>query len=218
VQEQPVIELRGFEMRREGAVLLAPTDLSLQAGERLLITGPSGCGKSTLLKRLCALEAGNEEQVWLHGRRAARWEMPLLRKKLAYLPQTPLMLEGSVRDNLCLAMSLRVNKGMQIGDDRLHEALEALGLAVDLDFDATRLSPGQKARVALLQRLLTEPDVLLCDEPIAALDPDNALRVVHALAAAAEAGMVQIVVSHQELPELPGRRYRFNQARLELVS
>ncbi|GGC02330.1 iron ABC transporter ATP-binding protein FetA [Marinobacterium zhoushanense] len=212
-----VIELRGFAISRNDTLLLEPTDMVIATGERLLITGPSGCGKSTFLKRLCALEPGNEEQVWLRGEQAARWEMPKLRKTMAYLPQTPVMLEGSVRDNLCLGLSLRVYKGMQFSDDRLRDALASVNLDIDLESNATRLSPGQKARVALLQRLMLTPDVLLCDEPIASLDQENAQLVVRVLAEAGAAGMTQIIVSHQGLPDLYGRQYRLNQARLELV-
>nr|WP_246589881.1 ATP-binding cassette domain-containing protein [Marinobacterium ramblicola] len=204
-------------MRRKDRLLLEPTDLVLAAGERLLITGPSGCGKSTFLKRLCALEPGNETQVWLKGEQASNWGMPEFRRRMAYLPQTPLMLEGSVRDNLCLGLRLGVYRGMQLSDSSLRDALASLNLDVDLEDDAVQLSPGQKARVALLQRLMLKPDVLLCDEPIASLDRENAERVIQALGRAGAGGMTQIIVSHQGLPNLSGRHYRFDRARLERV-
>lgn len=215
--ERTVVELRGFSMRRKDRLLLEPTDMVLAAGERLLITGPSGCGKSTFLKRLCALEPGNEALVWLKGEQASSWGMAEFRRTMAYLPQTPLMLEGSVRDNLCLGLRLGVYRGMQLSDSSLREALASLNLDVELEDDAVQLSPGQKARVALLQRLMLKPDVLLCDEPIASLDRENAELVIQALDRAGAGGMTQIIVSHQVLPNLSGQHYRFNQARLELV-
>ncbi|KEA62075.1 YbbL ABC transporter ATP-binding protein [Marinobacterium lacunae] len=125
------------------------------------------------------------------------------------------MVEGSVRDNLRLALSLRVYSGVELPDDNLREGLASLDLDLDLGADASRLSPGQKARVALLQRLLLKPDVMLCDEPIASLDSANADRVIRALQRAGAEGMAQIIVSHQPLSDFPGRRYQLIAKRLE---
>ncbi|MBR9883556.1 MAG: ATP-binding cassette domain-containing protein [Oceanospirillales bacterium] len=211
----PIVELKGLALKRGDVSLLESTDLALCAGERLFITGPSGCGKSTLLRRICALESGSENQVMVYGRPVSQWVISDLRRTVAYLPQIPVMVEGSVRDNLRLALSLRVYSGVELPDDNLREGLASLDLDLDLGADASRLSPGQKARVALLQRLLLKPDVMLCDEPIASLDSANADRVIQALQRAGAEGMAQIIVSHQPLSDFSGRCYQLIAKRLE---
>lgn len=216
-QLMELICCRGLGLERSGALLLQATDLSILAGERILITGPSGCGKSTLLRHLCMLEPGGEKEILFRDKPLAEWSPTQLRRLVAYLPQTPVMVEGSVRDNLCLAYTLRVYDGNKPDDNTLQSALESLDLKVSLDADATLLSPGQKARVALLQRMLLQPEVLLCDEPIAALDDDSGRLVVQLLNNASRDGMTQVLVSHQPLQGFHGRHYRFSGTRLELV-
>ncbi|SEG02644.1 ABC transporter ATP-binding protein [Marinobacterium lutimaris] len=210
-----LIGCRGLTLQRGEVLLLEATDLSIKTGERVLLTGPSGCGKSTLLRHLCMLEPGGEEKISVKGKLLADWAPAQLRRCVAYLPQTPVMLEGSVRDNLCLAFSLRVSCAPLPGDKAMREELESLDLNISLDTDARNLSPGQKARVALLQRLLLKPEVLLCDEPIAALDEQNAALVARLLERASLEGMAQVVVSHQPLEGFQGRHYRFVSNRLE---
>lgn len=211
-----LISCRGLRLERGGVVLLEDTDLVIEAGERILITGPSGCGKSTLLRHLCMLEPGAEQTIFLQGRALAEWVPGELRRAVAYLPQTPVTVEGSVRDNLCLPYTLKVYSGTRPDDKALKAALESLNLEIALDADAEQLSPGQKARLALVQRLLLKPQVLLCDEPIAALDQDSAALVVRALEQAGRDGMTQVLVSHQPLHGASGRCFRFVDRRLEL--
>lgn len=213
-----VLELRGLSLERDGELLLESTDLVIAAGERLLITGPSGCGKSTLLRALCALDAGAETRVLYAGRSLAQWTPGELRRRVAYLPQIPVMVAGSVRDNLLLPLQLRVYRDLRIDEATLRAGLESLQLDLRLDMDAQKLSPGQKARLAFLQRQLLAPEVMLCDEPIAALDPDSAALLSAQLGRLGEAGVTQVIVSHQPLDALQGRRYRMHDRRLELQS
>lgn len=198
-------------------MLLEATDFSIAAGERVLITGSSGCGKSTLLRCFCLLDPGGERSVLFKGRPIGDWPVTTLRSAVAYLPQTPVMVEGSVRDNLCLALSLKAHRGLSFDDGQLKAGLDSVALELSLDADAQRLSPGEKARVALLQRLMLKPELLLCDEPIAALDEENAEIVAGLLVNAGAEGMAQVVVSHQPLSGFQGQHYHFVNRRLERV-
>lgn len=213
-----LLEVCGLSLERDGVRLLEATDLSLAAGERVLITGPSGCGKSTLLRVLCGLDGGGETRVRFAGRPLSAWVPTRLRRRLAWLPQTPVMMPGSVEENLRLPLQLKVYRDFHIDDRSIAAGLERLQLGIDPGMEAQRLSPGQQARVALLQRLLLRPEVLLCDEPIAALDPASADLVSAELATAAEQGMAQLMVSHQPLSGFRGRRLQFRQRRLEPLS
>lgn len=218
MEESALITCRELDVVRAGQVLVNASGFSLAAGEQVLITGPSGCGKSALLRTLCLLDPGGEAAVLFKGRPIGHWAATELRTAVSYLPQTPVMIEGSVRDNLCLALSLKVYRDLSFDDELLQQGLDSMALDVSLDADAQQLSPGQKARVSLLQRLILKPDVLLCDEPVAALDEENAVLVAQRLKAASDAGMAQVLVSHQPLNGFQGRHYHCVEHSLELVS
>jgi len=152
--------------------------LSFEAGVKdlVLITGPSGAGKSTFLKLLCRLLSPTGGRIDFHGRPLEDYPVTDLRRRLTYLPQTPVMVPGSVRHNLTLGFEFKAARGTPPPDDRdLRTRLDGLGLeGVTLDEEADRLSVGQAQRVALLRALLLGPEVLLLDEPTSALDRDSA--------------------------------------------
>lgn len=211
------LELKQFAMVRGGQRLLESTDLTVERGARVLVTGASGCGKSTLLRRLCALEAGAEEHVLYSNRLISHWNIRQFRQCVAYVPQHPVMVEGTVRDNLLLPMRLRAVRNGAPDDAEMRAGLKDLELNVSLDAEAQSLSPGQKARISLLRRLMYRPEVLLCDEPIAALDPGSAEAVMALLLEYNRQGTTLIVVSHQPLPKESFRQIRFEERRLREV-
>ncbi len=124
---------------------------------------------------------------------------------------------GTIADNLLLPWTLKVRRADDAPSPaRLSEALTSVHLAdIALERDAARLSVGQAARVALLRVLLTEPDVLLLDEPDANLDDVSAEQVAQATRQFAEAGGGVIRVRHQRSDALAGRRFRLAAGRLE---
>jgi len=152
--------------------------LSFEAGAKdlVLITGPSGVGKSTFLRLLCRLLSPTGGRIDFHGRPLEDYPVTDLRRRLTYLPQTPVMVPGSIRHNLTLGFEFKAARGAPPpGDGRLRTRLDDLGLdGVTLDEEADRLSVGQAQRVALLRTLLLEPEVLLLDEPTSALDQGSA--------------------------------------------
>ena len=174
----------------------------LQSRSVLEVKGPSGAGKSTLLRvlaRLTPFESGN---VSLRGRPSSAVPAPLWRRQIQYLHQQPVLVEGSVKDNLHLPWSL---KGYQEvprpGEEDLLSVLETLGLDESfLHRDSRLLSGGEKARVALARSFLASPTVLLLDEPTASLDEESRRALLEALrrwldAEADERGL--ILVSHR---------------------
>jgi ATP-binding cassette subfamily C protein CydCD len=146
---------------RPGRAVPALDDVSLAVPDRgvLAITGPSGCGKSTLLAVLAGLLEPTSGTV--HGP---------TRDRIAWLPQRPVFVTGTVADNLRLAAP-------DAADDRLRSALSAVALPVDLDTvlgeDGTTLSAGERARLALARVLLAERPYVLLDEPTAHLDAET---------------------------------------------
>lgn len=151
--------------------VLDAVSLSVDAGEVVDVVGPSGSGKSTLLRALARLLPGATGSLAVSGTPASAGTPQQWRRMVTLLPQKPVMLDGSVRDNLLVPWTLGVRRDQPRPDDTaLADGLERLNVDAALDRDASRLSVGQAARIAFLRTLLTDPVVLLLDEPDAALD------------------------------------------------
>ncbi len=205
----------------DGVLVLDGLRLFVDAGEVVDITGPSGSGKTTLVRALARLLPGAEGVLALNGEDAGAIPPQLWRSRVALLPQVPAIVRGSVRDNLLLPWRLKVRTGATPpGDPELQTALASLGLGGDivLTRDAARLSVGQAARIALLRVMLIEPDVLLFDEPDAALDDESAGHVAAATAALAARGAGVVRVRHRRSDSVAARRLRLADGHLTEVT
>lgn len=172
----------------------------LPAGEVLVLRGPSGAGKSTVLKALARLKeaAGT---VRLAGVDWRQIPPPAWRRRVHYLAQQPALFAGSVLDNLKRPFELaEVKKHGDFDQSLLRDAWQRLKLAPALlDQEARTISGGEAARVALLRAMLTGPQVLLLDEPTAALDEESRLAVLQYIGDwLAVPGRAAILVSHRE--------------------
>lgn len=166
---------------RTDATLLAPTDFSLAAGERVVITGPSGSGKSVLLRALALLDPLDGGHVLWHGHAVDRRAIARYRRSVAYVRQRPALVEGSVEDNLRYPYSLHVYRDVRFDRERAVHLIEAAGKNKDfLGQRASDLSGGEAQVVALIRVLQLTPEALLLDEPTASLDPESA-RAIEAL-------------------------------------
>ncbi len=163
------------------------------------LVGESGSGKTTLLQILLGFLEPDAGSVYLNGEVLATLPEAELRARVGYVPQTTDLLRGSVRDNLLL--------GRDVADEVLWSVLEVTGLAAmvrglvgELDYvlkeDGVGLSGGQKQRLAVARALLSEPDLLLLDEPSANLDTDSERALVATLQREAERRLV-LVVAHR---------------------
>jgi NitT/TauT family transport system ATP-binding protein len=156
-----VAELAKVEVEYPGSGLaLGPVDLALSPGEITALVGPSGCGKSTALRLLAGLEAPTRGEV----RRTTR------RGESAVVFQAPTLAPWlSARDNVALPLEL---SGVARGEARskAEAALARVGLAGAAGARPAQLSGGMAMRVSLARALVTEPRLLLLDEPFAALD------------------------------------------------
>ena len=183
------LSLRGVSFRfpgRRGAALRNVT-LEVPAGSTLAIVGPSGSGKSTLLKLLARLYDPDEGEVRWDGLDARSCDLAWLRTRCGYVPQEPLLLDASLRDNLGFGV-----RGEPPSDAELHAALAAAGIP-DLVAELPRglestlgeggrgLSGGQRQRVVIARALVREPRVLLWDEATSALDVRTECRVLDGL-------------------------------------
>ncbi len=200
----PLIEVHHLSVsqpagpQRPAIPVLQDISFEVPRGGMLTLVGPSGSGKSTLLRCLNRLSEPGAGTIRLGGEDICRLDPCQLRRRVAMVMQTPVLFEGTVRDNLRLRPAGMV---CDLGEGRLTAALEEVGLAPGLlDRAATDLSGGERQRVTIARALLGDPDVLLLDEPTSALDPPNAARVVEVITdLRARRGLTVVAVTH--LPE-----------------
>ncbi|MEE2898846.1 MAG: ATP-binding cassette domain-containing protein [Gemmatimonadota bacterium] len=156
--------------------------LSLSAGDRAVLTGPSGTGKSLLLRTLCGLDRLGEGHVLFRGESPRGHDVPDFRARVMYVQQQPLLIPGTVQDNLDLPTRFKVHARRESGEGenggRAGDLLAQIGKPADfLEQRASVLSGGEGQVVGIVRALLLHPDVLLLDEPTAHLDPETTRRV-----------------------------------------
>ena len=181
------IELRDVGLSfAERGIVFEHVDLSLGSEDFAIVQGPSGGGKTSLLRILNRLQEPSDGAYLVDGRPVADQNVLELRRKIGYLQQQPVMLEGTVRHDLMLPFQYAIARHEERpSDDVLRHRMDALLLeAVGLDDDAQKLSVGQQQRLALIRSLLAKPSILLCDEPTSALDTESKKVVEEALESA----------------------------------
>jgi NitT/TauT family transport system ATP-binding protein len=161
--EAPIVALSGVGKRfNSGVEALAGIDLGIEPGSFVSLLGPSGCGKSTLLRIIAGLVAPSSGRV-LYGEEH-------LARHLGFVFQEPtLMPWATVADNIYLPLRLAGARRQSVAS-RIAETLAALGLAGFEKAYPRELSGGMRMRVSIARALVTEPRLLLLDEPFAALD------------------------------------------------
>lgn len=172
---------------------------SLQEGTVLLVKGPSGSGKSTLLRVLSRLQKFDEGQVFFRGASMFSFTPQAWRSKVHYVPQKPALFAGTVHDNLLRPFSLGINKSKKFDLERIQMLFDELLLDFSImGQNANTLSGGEAARIALLRSVILNPNILLLDEPTAALDDKSKHAVLDFLAGWLEQKVDRgiILVSH----------------------
>lgn len=166
---------------RDGALVTLFTQMgfALEAGCIYDLVGPSGAGKSTLLRVCACMLACDKGELFLDGEISSMFTPTEWRRRVCLVPQQPSLVAGTVRDNLLLPWSLKVNAFSQPPDDNLLARLLVVAELVDVELgrDVSQLSGGQQARVALLRAFVTAPEVLLLDEVDAALDDESSAAI-----------------------------------------
>ena len=151
-----------------GTQALLPVELTIAEGEFVTLLGPSGCGKSTLLKMVAGMLEPSDGRLLV-------WRKPVAQidasgRKMAFVFQAPtLMPWASVQTNVRLPLDL-AGVSRQEADGRVAEALALVGLDKFADALPRALSGGMQMRVSIARGLVTQPDLLLMDEPFGALD------------------------------------------------
>jgi lipoprotein-releasing system ATP-binding protein len=221
---EAVLAAQGLERRFwDGAqelTVLDGVDLRLQAGDTVAVTGASGCGKSTLLHLLGGLDRPTAGGVWVDGQdlfRLRETERGRLRnQRIGFVYQFHhLMAEFTALENVM--MPLLARRGDRSGAEAAAQAaLERVGLGGRLGHKPSELSGGERQRTAIARAVVTEPGIVLADEPTGNLDEHTAARVFDLLLSLnQDLGTALVVVTHD--PALSARlqhRYRLLEGRL----
>ncbi|MET3600002.1 ABC transporter ATP-binding protein [Martelella mangrovi] len=221
----PLIEFRNI-YKTYGAgeaeiVALNGVDLSIQAGEFVSIMGPSGSGKSTAMNILGWLDRPTSGQFFFQGvdtteLKAAKLTL-LRRHLLAFVFQRyNLLPRSSALENVELPLIYR-GIGRRERRERAELALSQVGLADRLDQRTQELSGGQQQRVAIARALITEPAVLLADEPTGSLDTRTSNETMELITGLnTELGITVVMVTHEEnVARYASRRVQFIDGMLE---
>ncbi len=182
--------------------MLSGLDLTAQAGERIAIVGSSGSGKSTLLHLLGGLDTPTTGEVWLKGiclnqlNETRRGE--LRNQHLGFVYQFHhLLAEFSATENVAMPLLMRADVSIKEAERRANALLERVGLGHRLHHRPSELSGGERQRVAIARALVTEPALVLADEPTGNLDDENATAVFELLTELQSSiGMALLMVTH----------------------
>ena len=180
---------------------LQPLTLTINAGERIAIVGPIGSGKSTLIRLLSGLYRPMAGKLLLDGVDMALLAPSYLRTHIGYLPQDVRLLHGTLRDNLTLGIappndSTLIHAARLTGLDRVISA-HPQGMDLPIQEGGRGLSGGQRQLVGLTRLLLSQPTVLLLDEPTAAMDAELEANVMQRMLSSLTPSATVVFVTHK---------------------
>jgi len=192
---------KSYTMGNETIYALNRINLSIESGEYIAILGPSGSGKSTLMNILGCLDTPTEGHYYLQGKDVSylpRNEKAVIRNKtIGFIFQSfNLLPYGSALDNVALPLLYRGGVSTKERQERARTTLEQVGLGHRLHHRPSELSGGQRQRVAIARALVTQPEMILADEPTGNLDTQSGEAVIKLFEGLIAEGKTIIVVTH----------------------
>ncbi len=194
---KPLVQFKNIVKKFGDFVAVERIDLDIQEGEFIALMGPSGCGKTTTLRMLAGLEQPTSGEIFLAGQlmndvKPHERDTPLVWQSLALFPFL------NTRQNVEFGLKMRGFDKETRRTKAIHW-LERLGMGEFIERDVSLLSGGQRQRVALARALVTEPRILLLDEPLSALDAHLVVRMQGVLKKLQrELGITFVYVTHSQ--------------------
>lgn len=203
-ERHPVLKISGVNKAfgKNPAQGLKTIDLTIRAGETLALVGRSGSGKTTLARLIMRLSEPDSGQIVLNGDDLTALSGKALRAKRAKFQmvfQDPLAAFNPRRSiRQILHVPLVLHGGTHNGDQQIGAVLERVGLSADMAKRMPReLSGGQRQRVAIARAILSQPDLIVLDEPVSALDVSVRAKILNLLAdLQTETGVAYLFISH----------------------
>lgn len=188
----PAIETRGLTKAYGDLVALAPLDLKVPEGQRLVVVGHNGSGKTTLFRMLAGLLDPSEGEALIEGEVAGSSEA---RAALSYLPDNPVLYDDlSVSEHVEYTCKLH---DAEDWESRAVALISDLGLAHRADDLPSRFSRGLRQKTAIVLGLIRPFSVLLIDEPFVGLDASGRDTLIELMDEVADAGATVVVATHQ---------------------
>jgi len=179
---------------------LQNVNMEVRKGEFIAVTGPSGCGKTTLLNILGLLNTPDSGQYWLNGREVStlreRDRLKLRRGVIGFVFQSFNLIDDmNVFENVELPLRY-IGLSKSERKAKVNEVLERMNIIHRAAHYPQQLSGGQQQRVAVARAVVSNPQLILCDEPTGNLDSQNGLDVMHLLCDLNAAGTTIVMVTH----------------------
>ncbi len=203
---QPFIEFKNVRKSFDSNPVMQGVDLLIYKGEITVVIGKSGCGKSVLLKHIIGLETQDSGVISIAGQDLANMDREArkrFKQKTSYMFQNNALFDSlNVFDNIALPLAEGSSLSKKEIRDRVFMRMEQLEILGIEGRYSTQLSGGMRKRVALARALVTDPDLVLFDEPTTGLDPVRK-NAVHSMIKEYQErfGFTAVVVSH-EIPEI----------------
>ncbi len=219
-----VAELEGvskvYSVGDQEIIALQPTTMQIREGELLLIIGPSGSGKTTLLSLLGCVIYPSSGRLWVDGQEIGQLNQRQLARlrlnTIGFVFQNfNLLAPLTAEDNVLMPLRLQ-GVSRNEAQTRTEEALSMVGMLDRRRSLPKQLSGGQQQRIAIARALVTNPKLMLCDEPTASLDKDSMGVVMEELRALADSGKSVCVVTHD--PRLKAYAHRIVEVNNGIVS
>lgn len=206
-QPRAILQATDLHLELGGRGIFQVEELTIHKGEVLALVGPNGAGKSSLLLTLALLQAPTSGSIRIDGEAAHNGNTLRLRRRMAVVFQEPLLLDLTVRQNILTALHIR-GVSRQESAERINRWLDRFGIAHLAHRPARALSGGEAQRTSLARAFALEPEVLLLDEPFAALDYPTRKSLLNDLGQLlADMSMTTLFVTHDfsEIPYLAQR-------------
>ena len=192
-----MISIKKISKKYNNKYVFRNISFDINDNEKLLIIGPSGCGKTTLIRCLNGLNKIDSGNIFLNGVKISNIDDVVLKSKVGMVFQNyNLFPHLSVRENVSLVAILLTRGTEKEIDDLVKRLLSEVNIINKIDSYPSKLSGGEKQRVAIARTLATKPEVILLDEPTSALDPATINDFISLLNELSKTTTI-VVVSHE---------------------
>lgn len=193
-----MLKITGLVKKFNDVVALDNINLEIKKGERIVIIGPSGCGKTTLLRCINKLEIPTSGDIIYNSRNINKYKQNNLSQKIGMVFQNfNLFNHLTVEENITLSPIKLKILSKKSAIKKAKDLLEEVKILDKINEYPSKLSGGEKQRVAIIRSLMLSPEILLFDEPTSALDPEMISEVIDLMKKIADSGMTMVVVSHE---------------------